>query len=561
MDIITQNEKINYQFSFTSLCAVITSSLFYSSPSLAELAVTATASAESIFQDVNSQENENFSFTTISVNPSVNASYQSRTFNGLWQGKITHLERSQNNASREDTYSEYSYSANWAPLDESIIFQASGALSYQNAQAGNFLATDFFTNSDALAKTRSNRVGVTANLSQGNWVRATGQASYSDVASERNSLNSGFALNNDSYQLSGSLTHGDEAKYFIWELTGNFQNTGRAQGNQGDFISRSASGYADFHILEHWALRMTASHEGNQISSRVDSQSLVREFNSYGVGITYRQSENRFISITTNKTKSDLDNDDNETFVGLDMKWALSTRTQISAAYGRRFFGETASANISYNSKYLRSAFSYSENVTNVSRLLANPENLGVFVCPVNSAAISSCFQPDSLNYVPSANEEFVQITTQNLEFNDDIIIRKSSNFQIGYDFSRVTLGISWRYSEDDALDQDRLTRTYSAGSTLAYQLGSYTNINASVNYAEVTQRSETFEGGDSENWNASLGLERAYGESLTLSADLNYIERKGDLINGGGAGIGNGFFGSNFIDRRITLGIRYTYK
>jgi uncharacterized protein (PEP-CTERM system associated) len=560
MDIIMPSELINTQTKRLAVATLASAvALAFSGHASAKLEVTATASAESVFQDVDSQENGTFSFTTLSINPTVNASYQSRTFNGLWQGKLTHLERDQNDASREDTYGEYSYSANWAPLDELLVFQASGALTYQNAQAGNFLVSDFFTNADALAKTRSNRIGVTSTISQGDWIRGTGQASYSDVASERNALNNGFALNNDTYQLSGTLTNGDEAKHLIWNVTGSFQNTDRAQANQGEFISRNASGFADIHFLPNWAVRVTGTHEGNQISARTDTSSLVRKFDSYGAGITYRQSTNRFISLTANTTSSDLDDDDNETFIGLDAQWALSTRTQISATYGRRFFGETASANISYNSKYFRTAFGYSEDVTNTSRLLANPENLGVFVCPANSGSIASCFQPNSLSYVPNADEQFVQITTQNLEFNDDIIIRKASNFQMGYDFSRVTIGMSFRYSEDDAIDQDRLTRTYSVGSTLAYRLGSYTNINASVNYAEITQRSDTFESGDSENWNASLGLERTFGRSLTVNADLNYVDRSGDLLNGGG-GVGNGFFGANFTDRRLTLGVTYTF-
>jgi uncharacterized protein (PEP-CTERM system associated) len=560
MDIIMPKEISNSRLVSSSVNILF--SVFILATNLEALAginVTANASANSVFQDINSEENGTFSFTTLSVNPNVNISYQSRTLNGLWQGKLTHLERDRNDASREDTYGEYSYSANWNPFDELLVFQVSGALNYQNAQAGNFLVSDFLTNSDALAKTRSNRIGVTSTISQGDWIRGTGQASYSDVASERNALNNGFALNNDTYQLSGTLTNGDEAKYLIWNITGSFQNTDRAQANQGEFISRNASGFADIHFLPNWAVRVTGTHEGNQISARTDTSSLVRKFDSYGAGITYRQSTNRFISLTANTTSSDLDDDDNETFIGLDAQWALSTRTQISATYGRRFFGETASANISYNSKYFRTAFGYSEDVTNTSRLLANPENLGVFVCPANSGSIASCFQPNSLSYVPNADEQFVQLTTQNLEFNDDIIIRKASNFQMGYDFSRVTIGMSFRYSEDDAIDQDRLTRTYSVGSTLAYRLGSYTNINASVNYAEITQRSDTFEGGNSENWNASLGLERTFGRSLTVNADLNYVDRSGDLLNGGG-GVGNGFFGANFTDRRLTLGITYTF-
>lgn len=559
MDTITQNEATKYCFAKKPLCAVVATLLLANSNvALAKLKVTANASAEGIFQDVDSEENGTFSLTTLSVNPSINASYESRTFNGLWQGKLTHLERDNDDASREDTYGEYSYSANWAPFDELLEFEASGALNYRNAQAGNFLVSDFFTNADALAKTRSNRIGVSTALTQGDWVRGRGQASYSDVASEQNALNNGFALNNDTYQMSANLVNGDRAEYVIWNVTGSFQNTDRAQAGQGDFISRNASGFLDIHFVKHWAIRLTGTHEGNQVSDRNDTTSLVRKFNSYGAGLTYRQSQNRYISFTANTTDSDIENDDGESFVGVDLQWAFSSRTSLSANYGRRFFGETAGANISYNSKYFRTSFGYTEDVTNTSRLLADPENLGVFVCPVNSGSIASCFQPNSLSYVPNADEQFVQITTQNLEFNDDIIVRKSSNFQMGYDFSRVTLGMSWRYSEDDALDQDRLTRTYSLGSTLAYRIGNYTNVNASVNYANITQRSETLNSGESDNWNATLGIERTFGRVLKVYTNLNYVDRSGDLIGGGG--ISNGFFGANFTDRRITLGITYTY-
>lgn len=554
------NNKLAFQHSNIAIFVAAALLTGASSPVIAKLDISATASAEGVFQDVHSEENGNFSLNTLSVKPSLNVAYQSRTFNGLWQGKLTHLSRDNDDNSREDNYGEYTYSAEWAPLDELITFQASGALNYQNAQAGNFLVSDFFTNADALAKVRSNRFGTTITLSQGDWVRGQGTASYSDVASERNALNNGFALDNDTYQLFGTLTNGDEAKYLIWNVTGGYQNTDRAQAQNGEFVSRSGSGYADMHLLDNWAVRITVTHEANQISDRTDTNSLVREFNSYGAGITYRQDQNRYISLTANKTDSDQENDDSETFLGVDIKWALSTRTQISATYGRRFFGETASANISYNSKYFRTAFGYSEDVTNTSRLLANPENLGVFVCPVSSNSIASCFQPNSLAYVPEANEQFVQISTQNVEFNDDIIVRKSSNFQMGYDFSRVTLGMSWRYSLDDALDQDRLVRTYSLGSTLAYKIGSYTNLNASVNYANVEQRSEQQAiSGESDNWNATVGIERTLGRSLTLGADLAYIDRSGDLISGGG--VGGGFFGANFTDRRITLSLTYKYE
>ena len=520
----------------------------------AKLDVNAVATADTIYQSVDTEENGNRSLTTVTVAPKVNATYKTRTFQGLWSGTYTHLERDNDDASQRQDYAEYSYSAQWVPLENLLSFQAAGALSYQNTNASNFLVTDFIANSDSLAKTRSNRLSSTLTLDQGDWIRGQGTASYSDTASER-SLTNNNALDNDSYQLTGNLINGDEAKYFIWSVTGTYQNTERGQANSGDFESRTGDGYIDTRIYGDWAIRLTARHEANQISNRDDTNSIVREFNSYGAGLTYRQAENRYISITANKSDSDIDDDDGETFVGVDLQWALSTRTRVAATYGRRFYGESASATIGYNSKYLRTSFSYSEDVTNTSRLLANPENLGVFVCPTATTSIADCFQPNSLSYTPNAGEQLVQLTSQNLEFDDNIILRKSSNFQAGYDFSRVTLAFSWRYSEDDYLDEDRLRRTYSFGTNLAYKIGSYTNITSSISYANITGlgAEETFRG-ESDNWNASIGLEREYGRRLKASIDARYLKQEGDL----NTGISQ--FGNNYTDRRLSASITYTY-
>ncbi|CAA0289865.1 conserved exported hypothetical protein [Alteromonas alvinellae] len=557
MGIITQsaaNRRDTMRKSRIIKPTIVAAAVATSLPAFAKLNVNAIATAETIYQSVDTKENGNRSLTTVTVAPRVNATYQTRTFQGLWSGTYTHLERDNNDASQRQDYAEYSYSAQWEPLENLLSFQAAGALSYQNTNASNFLVTDFIANSDSLAKTRSNRLSSTLTLDQGDWIRGQGTASYSDTASER-SLTNNNALDNDSYQLAGNLINGDEAKYFIWSVTGTYQNTERGQANSGDFESRTGDGYIDTRIYGDWAFRLTARHEANQISDRDDTNSLVREFNSYGVGLTYRQAENRYISVTANTSDSDLEEDDNETFIGLDMQWALSTRTRIAATYGRRFYGESASANISYNSKYLRTSFGYSEDVTNTSRLLANPENLGVFVCPTAITSIADCFQPNSLSYRPNAGEQLVQLTSQNVEFDDNIILRKSSNFQAGYDFSRVTLAFSWRYSEDDYLDEDRLRRTYSFGTNLAYKIGSYTNLTSSITYANITgQGAEEVFRGESDNWNASIGLEREFGRRLKASIDARYLKQEGDL----NAGISQ--FGNNYTDRRISASITYTY-
>jgi uncharacterized protein (PEP-CTERM system associated) len=559
MDIITLSAKTearDVRFKLLTINAYLAVAIGAVSPSTyANIDITGSAQAESVFQNIDTEENGKLSLTTFTVTPKVNAIYQTRTFNGLWSGTLTHLERDNDDIGQTQDYAEYSYSAQWAPLDEFLTFQATGALNYRNADSSSFLVSDFLTNSDSLAKTRNNTLSAALLVDKNNWINAQGSASYSDVASESSSSNSD-SLDNDSYQLFGMLTNGEYNRYVLWEITGSYQNTESNQSNSSNFITRSADAFTDFRVIEHWAIRLTANHEANQVSDRTDTNSLTREYNSYGAGLTYRQAENRYIAITVNKSDSDDNENDDETFVGLDMLWALSSRTQIGGSYGHRFYGESASAIMSYNSKYFRSSLSYSEDVTNTSRLLSNPENLGVFVCPVGSTSISSCFQPNSLTYSPEAGEQFVQLSSQNLDFDDNIILQKRANVQMGYDFSRVNLGVSWLYSENDYLDEDRLQRTLSMTTTLSYKLGSYTNLNTSLSFARIDGQSEdnTYDG-SSDNLNATMGLDRTFGKHLEASLDFSYIDKSGDLAFGGG------IYGNNYTDRRITLSVTYTYQ
>ncbi|NDW21629.1 TIGR03016 family PEP-CTERM system-associated outer membrane protein [Alteromonas hispanica] len=561
MDITMQNGKSSNYCVGSSKNPILwlITLLFFQDFAYADLDVSAGVTSSNIYQNVKSEDRKSVSLNTFSINPSLNVSYESRTLRGRWQTQLTYLKRDRDDINIEDNFQNYAYSAQWSPLDDLITFEASGALSYQNAQPGNFLVSDFNTNANSLAKTRSNRLASTLNIREADWIQVQGMVSYSDVASERAANGQGNALNNDTYQLSGTARNGDRAKKLIWQITGSYQNTSRAQLQGGEFISRNASGFSDFNIIGNWAIRLSGTHEANQISDRIDSLSATREFNTFGAGITYRQTANRFISLTANRTNTEQTEDDSDNFVGVDLQWAFTPRTSASLTYGRRFFGETGSANIRYNSKYLRSAFIYTENVTNTSRLLANPENIGVFVCPINSTSISNCFQPNNLNYVPASNEQFVQFSNQNVEFSDNIIVRKSSNLQLGYDFSRITVGLSFTYSEDDALDANRLLRTLSSGITLSYQIGSYTNANASISYANVDQQSDgTNNNGESDNWNFELGITRSIGRNLNFSSDISYIKRAGDDVIGGG--FNTGLFGANFTDRRISVSLTYTY-
>ena len=115
----------------------------------ADIGITGTVEGESIFQEVDSEDDGTLSLTTFSITPKLNTSLETRTFSGFWSGTITHLERDKRDDSRNDTFGEYDYSARWAPFDGFILFDASGALTYQNTDSSNYLVSDFLSNADS----------------------------------------------------------------------------------------------------------------------------------------------------------------------------------------------------------------------------------------------------------------------------------------------------------------------------------------------------------------------------------------------------------------------------
>ena len=536
-----------------SQVAITFAGLFSSTTALAQsdLKITAQSEAEVIYQDVQTETDGNLSLTTVSIVPSLIATYSSRTFSGNWSSTVTHLERENDTSGEEDTYAEYRYTAQWQPFDEYLLLQANGALNYQNTSSSSYLLTDFVTNSEGISKTRTNTLSGTLQFINGDWITALGSAAYSVVESEESSTNS-TGLDNDSTSLTGTLANGDRARRLFWTLTGSYQDTSRSTTSSGDFFTREGEFTADAMLFSDWALRVTAFHEANQINSTDNSDSATRQFNSYGAGITYRQSAERYIALTANR--SDSDTDENETYVGLDIAWALSSRTSVAGSYDRRFYGESAAAQISYNTKYFRSSFSYNEDVTTTSRLLTDSESLGVFVCASDASSISDCFQPSSLAYDLGAGEQFVELTSQNLEFDDSVIIYKSANTQIGYQFSRLTLGLTWRYTESEYLEEDRLRRNYSAGTDFSYDIGSYTSLTGSITYANIEERGTSTTAGVSENINSTLGLSRTFGEHLTTSLNLSYLTTSGNLSQ-------VSLYGNDYTDRRITFSVSYEYE
>jgi uncharacterized protein (PEP-CTERM system associated) len=520
-----------------------------------ELNWTIGVDNEFVYQDVYSDERrETINSENYILRPQLSLNFTSKRTNAFWRATHNHVRRSLQDANVTNNYTNYAYGGSFAAIQNLLTFTASGALNYQSAAANGFLVDSFLLNADNLSKTRSNRFGADFTLPRGDYFGHTTKLNYSITESEKRE-NSPNQLDSNVLSVSTNTFTGNDFERFSAQVNTDFSVSERSVN--GDYTNRRASGNMSYRLISNLGVTATASHEANQVESQNNVFSNARQFNSVGAGLIWREAENKRIALTWNRADNDAieEDENNKGYLGADINWQFTPRTQLSAGYTRRFFGESGNFSFQHRLKKLRTQVTYTEEVTSFSRLIAEPGNLGVFVCIDGITDLAACFQPNSLNYQLQPNEQFVQFSGQNSEINDELILRKALSWQLGTELRRTKVSINGRYSTNDYLESDRLSRTYSAGTSVAFAIGQKTNISWTTN-AAVTDDIVAGERGTSEVFTSKIGLDRKIGRYFDLSLDFAYLQRdtEGRVFGGGGLGGLNG----DIKDRRISLTLKY---
>jgi uncharacterized protein (PEP-CTERM system associated) len=525
-----------------------------------ELKYTIGLDSEAVFQNLFSEErNERINYTNYIVQPRLALNFKSKIANFNWSAEHNHVRRDLDTESVTNNYTNYTYRGRIELVKNLLSFNANGAVNYLNANTNSFLVDDFLLNAENLSKTRSNRFAFTFDLPRGDYFGHQSELSYSVTDSEKSEFFNN-QLDSDVLSYNTSTFTGDVFERFNALLTSNFTVSDRNE--RGDYASRQLSLVTSYQLYNQLGVVLTGSHEANQVSSNESTFSELRDFNSAGAGLIWRESINKQVALTWNRANSDAieQDEDNEGFVGVDIDWLFTPRTRLSAEYKRRFFGESGSFSFQHRIKRFRTQIQYTEEVTSFSRLIANPDNLGVFVCVDGVADLASCFQPSSLNYQLDPNESFVQFSQQNTEINDELILRKGLSWQLGTQQRRTRLSVNGRYSTNEYLESDRLSRTYSLGTSLSFDVGHKTNIKWTMNAAFSDERIEG-ESGEAEVYSSELSVTRALGRYFDLSLNFDYVDRntEGLEIRQGVGGIqGNNGITGDLQDRRISLNLKY---
>ncbi len=563
MDITMPNEMIRKHKA--SAChaslIILTSLAFIPHVVASETRITSSITADAIYRE--SDDNEIRSDETVGqLNPTLSISYQSARINASINARATYLERDNSEAlnTQRNTFGSYNYTSRAEMIENFLFLSIDGGFTYRDGNALNFLTSDFINNSDSLVKTRTNSVTASVQTQKNRNFIANGTARYSLTETDQSEQGTD-RLEDNNYSLSGNAQSNTTEYGFIWNVSGNYTETERGESSQSDFMTRNYVANAEFNVIHDFGVFITTLHDAYQYESESNGVTT-QEFYSFGAGITYRQNNQRFLRVAINKQidpdinvelADDEDINEDDYFLSGELRWALSTRSNLSANYTRRSTGKTGQFALNYNTRRLRARINYNDSVTSYSRLISSPESLGLFVCQQGSSDISSCFQPASLDYDLKAGEQFVDFLAPNYEISDAVINRESLTAQVGLQGRVTNLSFNTQYSLDSSVDTGRQTRTTSYGTTLSHRLGIRTNLNLSLTYAKVENNLKSTVGldGESENINGSVAFQHSFRSPLTANLGFYYIERDNNILIEEAIGL---------KERRVQLSFTYTF-
>ncbi len=562
---INQMQYTRKQLAISLFACPMLSVLSLSSSALAnELNWSVGLDNEVVYQDIYSDEQkQTLNSTNFIIRPRLSLNYESKRASGFWSASHNHVRRSLEDADVTNNYTNYAYGGSFAAIKNLLTFTANGALDYQSTVPNGFLVDSFLLNAENLSKIRSNQFGANFNLPRGHYFGHSSKINYSITESEERE-NSSLQLDSNVLSITTQTVTGKNFERFNAQIQSNFSVSDRSEN--GDYTNRQLNGEMSYRVYSNLGVLVNASHEGNQVDSQNNTFSQARQFNRAGAGLIWRESDTKQIALTWNTANNasiedeDEDGDedeDNKGFIGLNADWQFTPRTQLSAGYSRRFYGDSGNFSFNHRIKRFRTQIEYTEEVTSFSRLIANPENLGVFICADGITDLSACFQPNSLNYQLQANEQFIQFSSLNAEINDELILRKALTWQMGTELRRTKVSLNGRYASNDYLESDRLSRTYSAGSSVSFDIGQKTNLSWTTDYA-LTDEIVEGQRGESEVMTTKFSVKRSIGRYFRLSLDFSYLQRDTEGLVSGGLGNSGGLSG-DIKDRSISLNLMYT--
>ncbi|MGJ8682321.1 MAG: TIGR03016 family PEP-CTERM system-associated outer membrane protein, partial [Paraglaciecola sp.] len=161
---------------------------------------------------------------------------------------------------------------------------------------------------------------------------------------------------------------------------------------------------------------------------------------------------------------------------------------------------------------------------------------------------ISECFQPDTINYVLKAGEEYLDFNQLEADVSEQSIFRKNGKVALSYGMNKIRLSAIASYRKVTYLESGRTRLNNTISLNLNYKLSHKTNISLNASQGKDKENNDLFY---DTNRNISIKVNRSLNKSLRLSLSARYLNRDSEDLT----------FGYFVTDKRLTLGLNYSFN
>jgi uncharacterized protein (PEP-CTERM system associated) len=485
-------------------------------------------------------DGESVSNEAIVILPSVLSTYSAKLVQASFAISHTRVEQNNEIDGANKNFTDLRYNSAFSLIEKAMTLTFSGAQNYRVINSQENIVDDKLLFPGDLTKSRNNAARLNFSIPNPKYLGFTLQSSISEIKTDE-SLDGPSGLDTQNLSMSTRLFNGNYTKNYNFDLSAQYSKSDRTEGQ--DFSSSTLFGRIGFAITNTFAWIITGNSENYGVDETILSSRSNLDTISYGTGLGWIPTGEQSILLIYNR----LEESNTETdFVGVDVNWALSNRTAFNFNYGKRFFGDAYSVNFRHAARSLRTSLSYTEEMTTFG-LLGNSQNdsNGLFVCEFGSTDLVDCFQPESLDYELQAGEEFRVATDIDSDISEELLLRKTGRFNIGYDRRKLKASITASYTKTEYLESDRVQKTHNLVLNLTYALGRKTDISLTSNLSK-----RQFDELSDEDTSNSLSLEfkRAINNKTELTSSVRLLDRESDDAS------------RDLTDKRFTLGLKYTF-
>lgn len=507
----------------------------------ADLKFVPSVSATGYVYDTKTGDDPSTGTEAVSVSPKLVSYFTGKRANGSLVIENTTVEQSSSEPNTDKSFTELSYSSGMSLIENVLSLSLAGSQNYRVIDTSQSYISDKVLSSGDLSKVSSHNAQLSFVTPNPHYIGLAVQSGYSKTKSNE-TLGNLTNLNSEGYTASAQIYQGRRLQSLSFLLSSQFSDTKRE--STSDLTSTLTSANIGFKFTDDYSLILTATDRKYDIDENsittANRQNL--DTTSYGAGVRWQPSDDRFIDITYNNLD---EGDNNSRYVGLNTQWAFSKRTFLGLTYDKNFYGDAYDMDFAYKLKSFKTKASYSESVTSYSRLSIVEGVSSLFVCPIGSTEFAECFQPTSIDYVLQAGEEFRSLNSFTTDITDETLFRKSGQISFGYNKRRLSASLNLNYNRTEYLESAREQDSRVATLNLAYELGRRNDISLTTSYS-------TLDYSDSDRQNDVLNIRasftRALSRDMKLTVAARYVDRETEDES------------RDITDSRLTVSVNYQF-